>query len=138
MLTRRAALTVVASAALVPPDALATIHPDATLLQLGSQFEAEWAKERELWAAAKLHPWPDPAGIPIGEQAEAQFERTSELVDRIADMPALTLEGLRIKARALAWCHGGDSLDQMLTSSFSDTRLLGSIVRDVAGAPLAS
>lgn len=131
MLTRRHALSAVAGVALVAPAASATIHPDATLLQLGDQFEAEWAKERELWAASHLHPSPDVIGNAIAEQAEGQSDRTGELVKRIVNMPARTLEGIRIKARAIAWTHSEEPVEMDTFGETTDCRLAASILMDL-------
>lgn len=131
MLTRRHVFSVAASAALVAPAAPTDIHPDATLLDLGDVFEAEWAKERELWAATKLHPLPDPKGDLIGDQAEAQNARTGELVERIATTPARTLEGMRVKARAFAWTHSDEPAEFEMLGGTTDCRLAASILMDL-------
>lgn len=55
-------------------------------------------------------------------------ETCGEIVDRIERAPATTLEGLRVKARAVAWCRSeedglelGDTLDMCIASQILDT-----------------
>lgn len=130
MLTRRHALSVVASAALVVPAAPAATHPDDALLRLGQLFEAEWAKERDLWAAAHLD-WPGAESDLIAERAEQQSDRTSELAKQIAITPARTLDGMRIKARAFAWTRGDEPLEMDMFGETIDCRLAASILMDL-------
>jgi hypothetical protein len=57
------------------------------------------------------------------------------IVERIVAAPATTIEGLRIKAKALSWCYAFEPID--LTAEFGDTanvRVLASIVRDLLAA----
>ncbi|MGF3026941.1 hypothetical protein ACQVP2_29505 [Methylobacterium aquaticum] len=76
------------------PPASAPAHPDAALLALGLPFLAAWRDE------GAADPTPD------GVSSEAQV-RCSALADRIAALPATTLEGLGVKALAFACYSGG-------------------------------
>lgn len=130
MLTRRHALSVVASTALVVPAAPAATHSDDALLRLGQLFEAEWANERDLWAAAHLH-WPGPESDLIAERAEQQSDRTSELAKQIAITPARTLEGMRVKARAFVWTRSDEPNEMDMLGETTDCRLAASILMDM-------
>lgn len=122
-LSSAAALPVAASVASAPLVALAgTDTADAELLALGHEFEAAWANERRVAAIAETD-----------AECKAAWAPTAALVDRIIAMPAFTLPGLKVKARAMLWC--GYELDEvgpeMFSSSTTDFHLAGSIIRDL-------
>lgn len=53
-----------------------------------------------------------------------------KVVRRIANTPALTLEGLKVKARAAMWCHEGDMTDLVRAES-TDLRLIAGVVTGI-------
>jgi hypothetical protein len=84
-------------------------HPDAELIDLGRQFEE---------VAAALD----------GDNAEAELDRLAVIEPTIVAMPATTLEGIRVKARAACWALSGDLNPNGPTT---DVRMALSIVRDL-------
>jgi hypothetical protein len=67
-----------------------------------------------------------------GLEFDVAFKKVAAIVERIAASPAVTIEGLRVKAKALSWCHAFEPID--LTAQFGDTadvRVITSIVRDL-------
>jgi hypothetical protein len=129
--TTRRALFVGGAAAIIAGSvagtAAASTHPDAELIALGREFEAKWARERELYKPEVI------AHSLAAEQAsdEAYFA-TAAAVERIEKLPAHTMEGLRIKARAVSWCHGGEYVS-MGGSKYptTDIRLDQDIIEDI-------
>ena len=117
-----AALAVGATAGVV--QAGAALNPDEELIRLGAEFEAAWAAER-----ATKHPFYE-------EVFEAAYGRSASIAHRIMVIPAKTLDGLRVKARAVLWCRSGEPIAD---ASFSydedhpttDLILAAGIVRDL-------
>jgi hypothetical protein len=64
-------------------------RPDAELIDLGRQFE-------EIAAALD------------GDNAEAALDRLAVIEPTIVAMPAATIEGILVKARAACWTLSGD------------------------------
>lgn len=112
--------TVIAGAA---PAAILDDSPDAALLALGEALDAAWLAEQEDDARyRRTGEWGD----------EAIFQRCSALVDRIARTPAYTLDGLRVKAKAISWCHSGECIDlEPRYEHTTDMRMAHSILRDL-------
>ena len=76
-----------------------------TLTELGIEFDHAYGLERAaLTAAAEAD-----ADASKGEPLEVAYEQavafTSSIIDQIAIVPAASLSGLRVKARALDWYH---------------------------------
>jgi hypothetical protein len=108
-LTRRAAVAAIAAGA--PTFASgAPRHPDAELIELGRQFE-------EITAALDR------------DDAEPALDRLAVIEPAIIAMPATTIEGMRVKARAACWAMMGDFED--LSGPTTDVRMARSIVRDL-------
>lgn len=110
-------------------DLEAAVARDARLLELGQCLDEAWARERETCNAIKAHGHDNPC-----DELEAAFDTAYKVcggvVDEIMAMPASTLEGLKVKARAVSWCHSGEEVilgDQNTT----DMRLVASILRDL-------
>lgn len=93
-----------------------TMADDAELRKLGTSLADAWADEDTAYAAEA---W---------DEADAASERTLALVARIQSLPAHTLDGLRIKAQAIAWCHSGDV---QLPNAGTDMRMVNSIIADL-------
>lgn len=113
---------------------------DADLIALGAEFEAAWQAETAAYDAyeAAKRAGLDADGTP---EWEAAFNATSALVHRIEELPARTLAGARVKARATFWCYAGD-LAEMLDDAAEEAtanRLAFAIVADLLGmtAPAA-
>ena len=117
-ITRRAAVigVLASTTALAVPAVAGAAHPDAALLALGAELDARWAEE-------KLH---DNGDINLWEAA---YDRCQDTVAMIEDTPATTLDGLKVKARAVAWCHSGDEkVDLIVDQDTRDLRLANQII----------
>jgi hypothetical protein len=94
-----------------------TTHPDADLLRLGRRFDEALARERATAAT--------PAGL-TDEALESFTEQAIVFADQIENLRATTIEGMRVKARVIAWCGGfPDQPDDR------EYRVAASIVRDL-------
>ena len=103
------------------------------LVALGVEFERLLQIEREAWDAT-----PDDNPESSWKRGEMAQDDVSKVVDQIALLPALTMDGLRLKARTVAWCHGGcygPGSDKPVLyaqpSSTTDQRLVHSIIQDL-------
>jgi hypothetical protein len=67
----------------------------------------------------------------IQRRFEKAYDEVSPIVDRVLAAPASTLAGLRVRARAAAWCHDGVEAE---SDDATDARLAWSIVRDLLQA----
>jgi hypothetical protein len=104
----------IAPALSAPMAAAEAVSPDAGLMALGQQlFSIQAALDH-----ASEH-----------DGAMALLERIDTLSDAIVAMPAKTVQGLYVKARATAWALL-DNFDPMEESSLND-RVAASIVRDL-------
>ncbi len=105
---------------------------DERLLRLGSQLEAAWAEQsrldRHFLSGEAKAPEKDPAG---DAAADAAYNRTSRIVNRIEAAQARTIAGLRVKARAIAWCHHGERPVDLMERPTTDVRLAQSIIADL-------
>lgn len=127
--SRRHALGFLASA---PALAIATggmlaVSADAALIELGRQFDEAWEIEKLVSATA--------LDTPEGEaQVSAAVDAASAIVAKIESTPALTSAGLKVKGRAVMWCHSGEASigDDFLSDQLTtDVRLATSILRDI-------
>ena len=100
-------------------------HPDAALLLLGRQLECAFHLVDEI------------EGAPSDARMDAATEATAAIVDSISTVPARTLDGLRVKARAFLWYKGGAGLPgivKALAGADDDTtcdRVFLSLMRDL-------
>lgn len=121
IISRRTMLARAAAATVTGPIALANgsdAHTDTRLVQLGRELEASWAAEKAVCAIE-----------PIDEAAcDAAIECTSAIVDQIKRCAARTMAGLRVKAQAIAWCHGGAP---HIENETTDLQLAQTIVEDL-------
>jgi len=110
--------------------AAAAAHPDAELVRLGAELEAAWARQD---AAAEL--------AKTDDELEELMRPAEEAVERIEHLPAYTLAGLLVKARAISWCNCGEEIDPDRFCPFqgaaTDGRIAASIVRDLLGEIVA-
>ena len=111
------------SAALSIPLAKTTGGDDAELLRLGHDMDRLIAEENAAKPAHNDGDW---------TAWEAAYERSQVAVRAVTELPARSLEGFRIKARAVAWCYSGDEVDFPDTSS-TDMKLVNAIIRDLLG-----
>jgi transposase InsO family protein len=102
----------------------------AELLQLGKELSAAWTAERQTETLLRRD-------APAAE-FERAYRRTSRIVRKIEKTPAHTLEGLRVKARAVSWCHSGDKISIKTQCAnargdlhTTDLRLMRAIVGDL-------
>jgi hypothetical protein len=104
------------------PLKLGTEASDVTLLRLGRELKAAWAEHR---AVAKAIEGDE------SEEAEARLDAAigvcGDIVDQICDVPALSLEGLRVKAMALSWYQDGE----FEPAKMADSAFAVSIVKDL-------
>jgi hypothetical protein len=87
--------------------------------------EARWAA---LYARANDAGADD---LDLDALGQAWTDATGAIVDRMIPMTARTLEGIRVKARAVLWCRGDGSEPPDLTCYTTEERLGDSIVRDL-------
>jgi len=91
------------SAVMAPPRAL-----DAALLEQGGAFERAWAKEIATLIALKRSDTPEARFA--ARRARAATER---LAERIETARAVSLDGLKVKARAILWRRNGEPLGRI-------------------------
>lgn len=99
--------------------------PDFELLQLGAEFEGRWARETTVYATFEQVETHEADAI-----CDAAYDLTKQIVLQIQDTPARTLAGLKIKARAILWCHSGAYLsDEEITTT--DERIIRTLIDDL-------
>ncbi len=128
-LTRRTALAGAAALPLLPAGALAAeSSADAELLRLGAELDRAWARERTLtYDDGACH-----------DGYEAANDASSVVGRHIEQQQAHTLEGLRVKARSVMWCHQWGKFEPFNRAEqrTTDVRLVEAIVLDLVGAPI--
>lgn len=112
-----------AVAAVAVPSALgaAESQADQRLLDLGREFEALYRAENAAKPKDRMH----------GDWTawDAAYERTSKVVHRILRLRARSFAGVRVKARAVDWCHSGGF--RSFDGTTTDMKLADQIVRDL-------
>ena len=85
--------------------ASSAFRPDAELLEQGEALESAWAREIEALIAVRKRGTPKAV-------AAACFARaaTAQVAARIETADATTLDGLKVKARAILWRRNGEPL----------------------------
>jgi hypothetical protein len=78
---------------------------DAELLEAGEAFEAAWIREVATLIAAKKLKTPEAEAAARSARAS-----TARLAARIEGIGAMTLDGLKVKARAILWRRNGEPL----------------------------
>ena len=112
--------------ALAAPAHAADSNPDAELLRLGAKMTVAGAHHDAILPTQS------------DEELDAAHAIASCLLEEIEDTPARTLDGLLVKAEALAWCRDGAECDPEAFHSWphgnaaTDARLAASIMRDLA------
>jgi hypothetical protein len=110
---------------------------DAELLRLGYQFEAARKREVAAVAACNAEPFEEPA---LEFEANEAGDAVAALAHRIADLPARTAAGFRVKLRAFSDCSRGVLSRDVLMAEIPelpdpDQILSHSLWRDVYGEP---
>ena len=97
-----------------------------TVAELAKRFEEAWAAEKAAEHTLKA------AQTPADEKPwDDAYAVTQKVVNEIEAMQATTLDGLRLKARAVQWCYGTDVIDLRCDQDTTDLRLATSIVEDL-------
>lgn len=107
---------------------ISTMPADGLLLKMGADMEQRWAAEREVASR------PDVSNADLTEACD----HTSEIVERIHRMHASTVDGFRVKARAVAWhrcAHDSKFADEEDGSPRSDTRAAANLVDALLSGP---
>ncbi|MCH2393211.1 hypothetical protein [Oceanibaculum sp.] len=105
--------------------------PDHALLDLGERLLDYWRLQNEVLARTK-----DDTSKEADREAERAIDLVSGIVEKIARTPATTLEGFRVKALALRWCHNAAEIaeDTLMEEPCTDMRLAALIARDILEA----
>lgn len=102
-------------------------HPDAHLLRLGEELERRWLEEEALEAIKDS----------TDEQRDVVCDFTGLVAHQIASTPAKTLDGMKVKARAIAWCwsdRSGEMADFFEQSETgTDRRFIWAMLRELLG-----
>ena len=98
---------------------------DKELMDLGAELEEAWCVHGRLLKQAERQPSPD-----HDREFEHAANRCSKIVRKIQRAKATSLAGLRVKARAVAYCHEGRPRRDLGYNS-TDIRIAGSIVADL-------
>lgn len=88
-------------------------EPDAELITLGNMLERAWSEER------------------TSGGSEDAIDAGSAIADLILRIPAKTLNGLFVKAHAVAWCYGDEEVTLTNVTATTDIQLAESIVLDL-------
>ncbi len=98
---------------------LITLHPDTELVHLGRELDEAWQAER----------------LAVEEAVEGAILRCRDIVEQIEGRTATTLDGLKVKALAVSWCHDGEpSAWAGHRAQATDRRLVGGILNDILAA----
>ena len=125
-----AALAAPITLPLLPVSELATeTRADAELIRLGAELDHAWARELALIC--------DDGDCRDGY--EAANDAATGVVRQIEQLQAHTLEGLRVKARAVMWCWQWEKFETFSLGEHqtTDIRLSEAIIRDLVGVSKA-
>ena len=98
-----------------------TVRDDNILIDLGDQLERAWSERRRV----------DRSAGSKKDRAASAYAHAANIVRQIHALPASSLEGLRVKARAISWCHRGEKAISLSLASTTDVRLAKSIIADL-------
>lgn len=122
--SRRTLLAGMAAAAapVTAMSAVAAPGDDTELLRLGAALGDAWAAQR--------------SNVELTDDA---YHRTADVVQRILALPAHSIEGLRVKAKAVAWCYDEEPVDLSLDGpKTTDLQLVHSILSDLGIATVGA
>ena len=100
-------------------------HLDARLLEDGEALEAAWGYEIATLILMKRLRTPE-----ADAAAKAARAATALIVDRIEAANAMTLDGLKVKARAVLWTRDGEPRERQLP-----TRKIARMLETVCDRP---
>ncbi len=110
-------------------------HPDADLIALDLTLDEAMAAEQAVWDANAGDNWTEEGE----EHANVMMARTSAIIRQIEAVRALSIDGLKVKMKALVWCHSGrlPDLDFFCAqkSPATDVRLVMEILADLDAIP---
>lgn len=86
----------------------APTHWDAELIEDGAEFEAAWTREIDAMIALRRF-----NSAPAEDAARSARGETARLAAKIELSRAMTLEGLKVKARAILWRRNGEPLEKV-------------------------
>lgn len=129
-----ASLPIAALSAASSKGIAASCKPDAELLRLGAAFSDVWSKQAAL--EAELNRTPPLIDDDLRWNGfDRLYSEASSIVDQIEALPATTLAGLVVKARACHWCHAGEPVDERFFAidgkPTTDMRLAAGILSDL-------
>ncbi|MBB3936583.1 hypothetical protein [Aureimonas phyllosphaerae] len=98
-------------------------QPDAELMSLGVALDAAWASQDAIEETG-------------GAGFDEAYAAALAVAGRIEALPATTLAGLQVKARVVAWCHGGEPIptDDTVDGRTTDMRMVAALLRDLLAA----
>jgi len=105
---------------------------DVELKHLGGELEDAIAAEKAIEAAYNAGQYEDE-----DVALDATYASTHAIIDQIVAIPASTIEGLRIKARAIQWCYHDDPVDLVVDQNTTDLRIANSLIADLLAVPPA-
>lgn len=99
-------------------------HPDYVLMALSDELDAaQAATDRVAIETRDCVP-----GSQDDKRFHDAYDRCRKIVNRIETTPARTLDGLRVKARAIEWCHVSNGEICLSESETTDIRLAHQII----------
>ena len=110
-------------------------HPDAALLQLSDDLAKVRAEQDRLSDEADAFPVKDPRREALWRDVYQHTDRFHEILDQMRDTPALTVDGMRAKARVILnlAAPGGE-----VPADGDDDRVAWSLAMDVLREPVAA
>lgn len=94
--------------------------------ELTKRFDEAWAAEMAVQHVLTT------AQTPADEEPwEKANLATQKVVDEIEAFHATTVEGFRLKARAIQWCQADEEVDLRCDQDTTNLRLANSLVRDL-------
>jgi len=127
LISGTAAVASTGTAVLLPslPVLAGTGGDDAKLMQPYDDLRRAWALQNSLDVTLTDEEFET-------GKLDAAMNACGVIVDQIEQCHATTIEGLRAKALAFLWCHGGDiTLKEFTYEQTTDVRLIKSIVHDL-------
>lgn len=95
---------------------------DDRLLRLGAEMKELWTWERQVYNIKK-------SDAKLEAEWDILFDRLGVIAKSISKQPATTLEGFKIKAQAISWCHSGETVD--LGDGTTDILIANGIIADL-------
>jgi hypothetical protein len=132
--TRRGALQFSAAAlfaGLTVPAIAGHADGDAELIRLGHEMDTAVARQAEAWATVGREDTDEAESIAVAAQ-----RHVGTIVDQIEALPATTLDGLKVKRRAIAWCWCDEPVTAEMLADHpqpaADMRILAGLLQDLS------